>query len=75
VLFASWDRAVRYATSPGHLAKPRVARELGDEGARWAVFTQVSCGAVAPAMAAREPRAPRATGPDPVDFWRLLRAR
>lgn len=46
VVCTTWGFAMRYATTPGHAAKPRVVREECPDGVRWAVFTRVPCGAV-----------------------------
>lgn len=70
---ATWEFALGYATAPGHAAKPRVVRETGPAGPCWTIHVQVPCG---PARHGTTPGggAPRATGPDARDFWRLLRA-
>ncbi len=75
VLYGTWAYAMRYATTPGHAAKPRVVREDGPEGPRWAVHAQVRCAVSAAGGPPPPEEPPRATGPDPRDFWRLLRAR
>lgn len=66
---ATWRFALGYATSPGHAAKPRVLRENGPDGPHWTIHVQVPCGPAARAGSGP----PQATGPDPRDFWRLLR--